>query len=103
MIFGRCLWVLSISFFLCSCSPSEGNKNVKMCQSLNAVISQEELFKQMGQPYKIEATDKGTVLHYESNPFAGGPVRILEDAKTGRIIGKKCFEDEEWVYLKEVN
>ena len=101
MSLSRLICILLIPFFLCSCYSGEDNKNVKICQSLNSAILKDELIKKMGQPYKIEATDQGRVLYYESNPFAAGPVRILVDKKTDRVTGKKCFEDEEWVYFKD--
>lgn len=74
---------------------------MKICQSLNSNISRDELIKEMSQPYKTEVTDQGMVFYYESNPFAAGPVRILADQKTGMVIGKKCFEDEEWTYFTD--
>jgi len=75
---------------------------VKICQSLNSTISKDELIKGIGQPYKTEVADQGIVLYFENNPFAAGPVRILVDQKTDRVAGKKCFEDKEWVYFKDL-
>ena len=101
MVLRRWLCILLTPFFLSSCYSGEDNKNVKTCQSLNSTISKDELIKKMGQPYKAKTTDLGQLLYYESNPFAAGPVRILVDKKTDQVIGKKCFEDEEWTYFKD--
>jgi hypothetical protein len=102
MNLGRLMCILLIPFVLCSCNSGEDNKNVKTCQSLNSAISKDELIKKIGQPYKTEVTEQGVVLYYESNPFAAGPVRILVEQKTGMVIGKKCFEDDEWTYFTDL-
>ena len=101
MVLGRWLCILLIPFFLCSCNSGDGNKNVKTCQAISTTIPKDELIKKIGQPYKTEVTEQGLVLYYESNPFAAGPVRILADQKTGMVIGKKCFENDEWTYFTD--
>lgn len=99
MVLGRWLLMVSLACLLGSCSLSEGSRKVKFCQSLNTVITTDELFGMIGRPMDTESTDQGMVLYYTSNPSAAGPVRFLVETKTNRVIGKKCFDDEEWMYF----
>ena len=78
----------------------EGYQRFQKCEQVRSKISREELMSMIGQPYRIEKTQSGSVYYYREAMFAAGPIRWMLDTHENMAIGTKCSEDGEWKYFE---
>jgi len=89
---GFFLWVGSTVFF--KITNPKGVENSKICDSINAGITPEELYKKLGHPIKHLEINGENWVYFRSHPVAAGLIRARID-KTGRkVLVLKCWEDK---------